>query len=113
MILDRSWVLLLACFAVVGCDGASTDVQIATLYRNSILDPQMRIHVGTFDANEKRNTYNIQNCEMTSRLLNANVQVRSTKSTEQEVGFWCEPGDYEEKGLRPFSFDAEFPTDTP
>lgn len=46
---------------------------------------------------------------MAARLLNANY--RATGGSENDgVGFWCEPGRYEEEGVLRVDFDAEYPT---
>jgi hypothetical protein len=76
----------------------------------------MRVHWATFDAQESDRSYNLNNCQMAARLLNANVDA-ATEAEGQErdpsVGFWCEPGRYSEEGRVPASFQAEFPTNTP
>ncbi len=71
----------------------------------------MRLHFGSFDAEDESNDFNINNCQMTARLLNQNVVAQSASDTVQKVGFWCEPGLYREDGMVPMGFDAEFPTD--
>lgn len=71
-------ILLSACFL-----GGTSDGQIFTLYRNSIIDENMRIHVATFDASEKEE-YNRGNCEQ-AQLLFQNQPGVKTK-------FWCEKG---------------------
>lgn len=97
-----------------GCSEGSSSAETFTLYRNSFLDRSIRVHWGTFDANESDPSYNRNNCEMAARLLNANVGA----SAEQEgkpphpgVGFWCEQGSYSETGSVPSTFPAAFPTD--
>lgn len=97
---------------LAGCSDGGRDS--ATLYRNSPLDPSMRVHFSSFDAPE-RTPYNINNCQMTARLLNANVAANASaenREMDERIGFWCEPGDYREKGATPFRFDSEFPTDS-
>ena len=74
----------------------------------------MRVHWATFDAAESDRSYNLNNCQMAARLLNANVEAFAKQNMESDppkVGFWCEPGEYKEEGRVPFSFDAAFPTD--
>ena len=71
----------------------------------------MRIHVATFDAAESSNLFNISNCQMTARALNANIRAQPAFEGPQTIGFWCEPGKFTDKGLPPTSFDAEFPTE--
>lgn len=59
---------------------------VYTLYRNSILDPSMRIHVATFDTREGSNSnpYNQQQCEEIATLLRSN--------DEDQKRWWCEKG---------------------
>lgn len=85
-----------------------------TLYRNSDLSRELRVHWASFDADDLPG-YNLSNCQMAARLLNANI----TRSAEadgkrpyQSVGFWCEEGKYREKGDVPLQFDSAFPTNT-
>ena len=54
-----------------------------TLYRNSVTDPNMRLHVATFDANEKEE-YNRENCDVAQKLFGAQPGVKTK--------FWCEKG---------------------
>lgn len=89
--------------------GQSEGAGVVTLYRSSILDHAARVHFGTFDAVESDSTYNMTNCLMAARLLNANI--RKLNDDSQPAGFWCEPGSYDENGAVPASFDATFPTD--
>lgn len=85
-----------------------------TLYRNSPLSTDLRVHWATFNSADGL-TYNLENCEMSARILNANI-VASARDSGKEpwlgVGFWCETGAYSEKGEIPPAFDAEFPSDT-
>jgi hypothetical protein len=88
-------------------------VEPHTLYRNSTLDYSMRVRWATFDADEGPN-YNLNNCQMAARLLNANVTASAKvegKPRDQSVGFWCERGSYIEEGPVPTSFPEAFPTD--
>lgn len=87
------------------------DADSATLYRNSLLAEEVRGHFATFDAKESLD-YNLGNCEMASRLLNANISASSaTEGTEphQSVGFWCEEGPFRADGDVPDQFPGEFP----
>jgi hypothetical protein len=54
---------------------------VYTLYRN--LTPELRIHVATFDANE-REDYNRENCEIAQSLFQNQPGI--------EVKYWCEKG---------------------
>lgn len=103
--------IIISCATVSGCADDS-GAKIYTLYRNSSIANDMRIHVATFDANETDRFYNRNNCEMSARLRNANVKAFDPDS-DQKAGFWCEPGKFTEKGSTPFSFDSEFPTEIP
>lgn len=84
-----------------------------TLYRNSDISRDLRIQWATFDADDMPG-YNLNNCKMAARLLNANL-LESAKAIgmrpDQSVGFWCEEGTYRESGDVPLQFEAAFPTD--
>jgi hypothetical protein len=67
---------------VAACGPSET---IETLYRNSLLDENARIHVATFDAAESR-AYNQENCRQAQELFQAQPGVRTR--------FWCEAGRY-------------------
>lgn len=87
------------------------EAQIATLYRNSNLASNLRLHFASFDVVGEANDFNISNCQMAARLLNANIKEQSTGLNTPPVGFWCEPGPFREDGITPTTFDAEYPTD--
>ena len=59
-----------------------------TLYRNSVTDRSMRIHVGTFDAVDAVDgeKYNSGNCDLAATLFASQAGVT--------VRFWCERGTY-------------------
>ena len=57
-----------------------------TLYRNSVSDNNMRIHVTTFDAADNGKTYNEENCKITRDLFKNQDGVKTM--------FWCEKGHY-------------------
>lgn len=59
------------------------DGQAFTLYRNSIMDENMRIHVATFDATDGE-AYNRGNCEQALLLFQAQPGAKTK--------FWCEKG---------------------
>jgi hypothetical protein len=85
-----------------------------TLYRNSPYAPGVRVHWATFDVSDSDATYNLDNCQMAARLLNANVTASAKaegKERDTSLGFWCEPGTYREKGSIPTTFPEAFPTD--
>lgn len=74
----------------------------------------MRIHWATFDAKESDPAYNMKNCQMAARVLNANYAASSQaegKQPDLSVGFWCEAGSYTETGAVPSRFETAYPTD--
>ncbi|MEO5690116.1 MAG: hypothetical protein ABIR54_22375 [Burkholderiaceae bacterium] len=79
----RLSLLLCAVMACASC-GASEDT-VFTLYRNSALDPQMRIHVATFDAADGEK-YNSENCTQAAELFRGQPGVKTR--------FWCEKGHF-------------------
>lgn len=64
---------------------ACNQPDVHTLYRNSVLDPLMRIHVATFDAKDGKG-YNSGNCEIVRSLLQEQEGVTTR--------YWCEKGRY-------------------
>ncbi|HEV7344289.1 MAG TPA: hypothetical protein VGN60_01465 [Devosia sp.] len=58
-----------------------------TLYRNSALDPSMRIHVASFDSGDGAE-YNQENCQVAADLFGGQTGI-STR-------FWCEKGRFEQ-----------------
>ena len=54
-----------------------------TLYRNSVIDEKMRIHVATFDVADG-NDYNNENCALAQKLFQNQPGIRTR--------FWCEKG---------------------
>ena len=73
--------------AIVGCDARRpqdvSDDSVYSLVRNSALDSLMRVHVATFDANEKPE-YNHENCDRVRDLLQRQPLVTTR--------YWCEKG---------------------
>jgi len=59
--------------------------EVFTLYRNSVLDNTMRIHVASFDA-EAGKEYNSGNCAIAADLFQRQSGVKTR--------FWCEAGRY-------------------
>ena len=64
---------------------AQSDAEVLTLYRNSVTDATMRIHVATFDSADGKD-YNAENCAITAELFASQSGV--------SVRYWCEPGRY-------------------
>lgn len=80
------WIIIIPLAAVLmGCGGHVSDAQTYTLYRNSALDSQARIHVATFDAADG-DGYNQANCQLASTLFQKQDGVTTT--------FWCEKGSF-------------------
>jgi len=77
--------VLVTCLAsaTTACSVGSSDSDIFTLYRNSVTNENLRIHVATFDAAEKEE-YNRGNCEQAQVLFQAQPGLK--------VKFWCEKG---------------------
>lgn len=59
--------------------------QTYTLYRNSLAEPTMRVHVASFDTNNGGD-YNSENCEVAANLFQTQDGVKTR--------FWCEPGPF-------------------
>jgi hypothetical protein len=74
--------LALAILTLGACGATETRF---TLYRNSVTDTNMRIHVATFDASDGA-AYNSENCNIAAGLFK--VQPGTT------VRYWCEKGSY-------------------
>lgn len=73
--------MFVATVAATGCG----DSGVHTLYRNSVVDPTMRIHVASFDTSDGEK-YNAENCDLAATLF--------SKQPEVKVRFWCEPGTF-------------------
>ena len=72
-------IMLTGLLGLAGTAYAST----FTLYRNSAVDPSMRLHVATFDAADGVD-YNRGNCNLAADLFSRQPGVTTR--------FWCEPG---------------------
>ena len=78
-------------FFVLSIFGCKDESNVYTLYRNSPLDSNMRIHIATFDSSEEAyggtsESYNKENCLLAASLFRAQPNVISK--------FWCEKGRY-------------------
>lgn len=76
----RIWVPFSLVALIAGCDSGN---ETFTLYRNSVTDENMRIHVASFNA-EADEAYNRGNCEQAQQLFQAQSGVKTK--------FWCEKG---------------------
>ncbi|BAL23504.1 hypothetical protein [Azoarcus sp. KH32C] len=80
------YLLSISAFALSACNGTgATDTETFVLYRNSVTNQNMRIHVATFDAADGE-AYNKENCDQAQELFQAQPGV-ATK-------FWCEKGTF-------------------
>lgn len=62
------------------------DNSVYTLYRSSILIPNARIHVATFNSADS-DPYNEENCNLAKTLFQSQPKILTT--------FWCEKGTYQ------------------
>jgi hypothetical protein len=70
-------------FSIVGCE--LIDDSTFTLYRSSMTDSNMRVHVATFDTDNEV-AYNQGNCDLARDLFQSQQGVK--------VKFWCEKGGF-------------------
>ncbi len=73
--------LILPALVLTAAGGAAAST--FTLYRNSPIDPSMRLHVATFDAADGEQ-YNRENCNLAADLFSRQAGVKTR--------FWCETG---------------------
>jgi hypothetical protein len=78
-------VLCSACYIAASSATCASEEGIYTIYRNSAIDPDMRIHVASFDT-EDGAAYNQENCQIAASLFRSQPGVT--------VSYWCEPGRY-------------------
>jgi hypothetical protein len=71
--------IMIAGIVLLGCGDAVT----YTLYRNSPVIPDARLHVATFDSGDGAQ-YNSENCQAARDLFQQQPGVQTT--------FWCEKG---------------------
>lgn len=75
-------ILTFLCMLFFSCENNNS----YTLYRDSLIDSGLRIHVATFDSNDgnKDALYNKENCEIAKKLFSSQAESKSN--------FWCEKG---------------------
>jgi len=73
------FISLLSLLFLTACSHSET----YTLYRNSVLDETMRLHVATFDSKDGEK-YNQGNCDIAKDLFQKQDGVKTK--------FWCEKG---------------------
>lgn len=73
---------------VVGEASVGAGESAYTLYRNSVADSAMRIHIATFDADQGDSSedYNRENCWIAANLFQSQPSVT--------IRYWCERGIY-------------------
>ena len=69
--------------AIMPAGWLSGDGDVYTLYRNSVLDTNMRLHVASFDTADGE-AYNHENCQLAADLFQQQPGVKTR--------FWCEKG---------------------
>ena len=67
--------------------GGALEDDVHTLYRNSLTDRNMRIHVATFDTADG-GSYNHENCALAAKLFQSQPGVKTK--------FWCEKGRFKQ-----------------
>lgn len=72
-------------FLLLLINASCSSQNIYTLYRNSVFDSNERIHVGSFDADEK-SSYNQENCFLAAELFQKQDGIMTK--------FWCEKGNF-------------------
>ena len=80
---NRTLVFVALWLASACAANAAFDADTFTLYRSSVLNSSMRIHVATFDSDEGAD-YNRENCNLAADLMQHQDGVKTR--------FWCEPG---------------------
>ena len=76
--------VFIAAAGLASCSQPSAD-DVFTLYRDSALDANMRIHIASFDTVDGKE-YNQENCRIAANLFKAQPGVT--------VRYWCEVGRY-------------------
>lgn len=72
-----------AIFTSLTAASFASEASVYTLYRNSLTNVNMRLHVATFDSSEG-DSYNRENCELAASLFQSQAGVKTK--------FWCEKG---------------------
>ena len=77
-------------FILLGASACTGEPRV-TLYRNSLVQDDARIHVATFDSTDKTPNgtsldYNVDNCELAAELF------KSQPGVNPKMRYWCEHG---------------------
>jgi hypothetical protein len=75
--------ILAAALCAAACQGST---KTYTLYRSSVLDAAMRLHVASFDSADGE-AYNRENCEVARSLFQ--------QQPGATVKYWCEKGRFQ------------------
>lgn len=104
--LNKSTIATALVFLAIALDArvcAAAEAPGYTLYRNSLTDAQLRLHVASFDAAEGP-AYNRENCEQARALFQAQPGVKTN--------FWCEPGRFRSIPRNEPTLSKQFTTGT-
>lgn len=74
-----------AAFVLISC---AEQADVYTLYRNSVTEPELRLHFATFDAVAAADEYNKQNCETAEVLFETAIE----EADRGQLDYWCEEG---------------------
>jgi len=81
----NTFVITAVLLASVASAAPIPDTSTYTLYRNSMTDTAMRLHVASFNTAEGT-AYNRENCALAQQLFQHQPSVKTR--------FWCEPGNF-------------------
>lgn len=91
----RELALTAACIAFVSLAAPAAAVvpedKVVTLYRNSTVVINARIHVATFDADEGFPEYNAEMCQIAAGLF------KGQEGVSPKIRYWCEHGRFRPK----------------
>lgn len=82
------WVAIVVLAGIAWWYFGTPKINTYTLYRNSVLDQSMRLHVSTFNVDDHE-TYNASACSETADLYNGSPYGVSQK-------YWCEKGKFKD-----------------
>ena len=106
---------MMALTGVSACsEGAEEPDNVFTLYRTGANAPNARFQWATFES-FRRAEKNREDCEMTARIMNANMEAYSEKTGAPqygEIGFWCGEGAFSTEGKNPGTYPSEYPSNT-
>jgi hypothetical protein len=80
---SKKFGVMVGALLLTGLASGANDASTFTLYRNSVLDAKMRLHVASFDTANGA-AYNKENCAVAQQLFLSQPGIKTQ--------FWCEPG---------------------